>query len=109
MINFATFRIIGRVGNVNAREQVTHVSVASDRQVKRDDEWATETDWNTVTIFNPGLRKRLANAKVGQNGNLVIFEGTIQSNAYEKDGDRLYQTSLIAQSFDVLAFKRDER
>jgi len=109
MINTATFQIIGRIGNINARETVTHISVASDRQVKRDEEWVTETDWNTVTIFNPGLRKRLANSKVGQKGNLVIFQGTIQSNAYEKDGDKLYQTSLIAQSFDVLAFKRDEQ
>jgi single-stranded DNA-binding protein len=109
MINYATFRIIGRIGNIHAREQVTHISIASDRQVKRDDDWVTETDWNTVTIFNPGLRKRLANAKVGQKGNLVIFEGSIQTNAYEKDDTKLYQKALVAQSFDVLAFKRDEQ
>lgn len=109
MITFASFQVIGRIGNIHQREKVTHISVASDRQVKQDDEWITETDWNTVTIFNAGLRKRLANAKVGQKGNLVIFEGSIQTNAYEKDGDKLYQTALVAQSFDVLAFKRDEQ
>lgn len=107
MINNATFQVIGRIGNINATEKVTHVSVASDRQVKRDDEWVTETDWNTVTVFSAALRKRLANATVGQKGNLVIFQGTIQSNAYQKDGDKLYQTTLAAQSLDILAFKRD--
>ena len=108
MINNASFRIIGRIGSINAREQVTHISIASDRQIKQDDEWVTKTDWNTVTVFNAALRKRLANSKVGRKGNLVIFEGTIQSNAYEKDGDKLYQTTLAAQSFDVISFKRDE-
>ncbi|MCY6379371.1 single-stranded DNA-binding protein [Hoeflea prorocentri] len=83
MINNASFRIIGRIGNINAREQVTHISIASDRQIKKDDEWVTKTDWNTVTVFNSSLRKRLTNAKVGQKGNLVIFEGNIQSNAHK--------------------------
>ena len=107
MINAATFQIIGRIGNLNTLEKVSHVSIASDRSVKRGDEWVTETDWNNVTVFNPALRKRLANAKVGQKGNLVIFQGTIQTNAYEQDGTKLYKTALVAQSFEILSFKAD--
>lgn len=107
MINNATFQIIGRIGNINALEKVTHISVASDRQVKRDDQWVTETDWNTVTVFSAALRKRLAHDKVGQKGNLVNFQGTIRSNAYEQDGTKLYKTTLAAQDFDILSFKAD--
>ena len=107
MITNAQFRIIGRIGNINAKDKVTHISVASDRQVKDGDTWTTKTDWNTVTVLSEALRKRLANAKVGKKGNLMIFEGAIQTNAYEKDGEKVYSTSLIAQDVDVLSFAKD--
>ncbi|MCI4643448.1 MAG: single-stranded DNA-binding protein [Hyphomonadaceae bacterium] len=108
MINNATFQIIGRIGKINAGEKVTRISVASDRQVKdKDGNWNTEASWNDVTIFNEALRKRLANEKVGRKGNQVIFQGSIQSNSYEKDGKRVYQTNLVAQDFDVLSFAKD--
>ena len=108
MINNATFQIIGRIGKINAGDKVTRISVASDRQVKdKDDNWSTEASWNDVTIFNDALRKRLANEKVSKKGNLLIFQGSIQSNSYEKDGKRVYQTNLVAQDFNVLSFAKD--
>ena len=108
MINNATFQIIGRIGNINATDKVTNVSIASDRQTKgQDGKWATETNWNTVTIFSEALRKRLANTKVGKKGNQVIFQGTIQTNKYEKNGDTHYKTNLVAQDFDVLSFAKE--
>lgn len=108
MINNATFQIIGRIGNINATDKVTNVSVASDRQAKgQNGKWTTETNWNTVTIFSEALRKRLANEKVGKKGNQVIFQGSIQSNTYEKNGEKIYKTNLVAQDFDVLSFARD--
>lgn len=108
MINNATFQIIGRIGNVNATDKVTNVSVASDRQAKdKDGNWNTETTWNTVTIFSDALRKRLANEKVGKKGNLVILQGNIQSNSYEKNGEKIYTTNLVAQDFNVLSFAKD--
>jgi single-strand DNA-binding protein len=108
MINNATFQIIGRIGKINAGEKVTRISVASDRQVKdKDGNWNTEAGWNDVTILNEALRKRLANEKVGRKGNQVIFQGSIQSNSYEKEGKRVYQTNLVAQDFDVLSFTKD--
>lgn len=107
MITNAQFRIIGRIGNINAKDKVTHISIASDRQVKDGDNWTIKTDWNTVTLLSEALRKRLANAKVGKKGNQVIFEGTIQTNSFEKNGEKVYATSLIAQDFDVLSFAKD--
>ena len=110
MINYATFRIIGRIGNIHATDKVTHISVASDRQVKgQDGNWTTKPNWNTVTLFSDSLRKRLANAKVGKKGNLVIFEGSIQTNSYEKNGEKTYETNLVAQDFDLLSFAKDSQ
>ncbi|MBL4582955.1 MAG: single-stranded DNA-binding protein [Gammaproteobacteria bacterium] len=107
MINNAQFRIIGRIGTINAQEKVTHISIASDRQVKEGNNWTIKSDWNTVTLFSDSLRKRFANPKVGKKGNQVIFEGTIQTNSYKKNGDKVYKTNLIAQDFDVLSFAKD--
>ena len=108
MINNASFQIIGRIGNINATDKVTNVSIASDRQVKGEDgKWKTETNWNSVTIFSEALRKRLANEKVGKKGNQVIFQGGIQTNSYKKNGETIYKTNLVAQDFDVLSFAKD--
>ena len=108
MINFPQFRIIGRIGNITKLDKVTHISIASDRQVKGDDgKWTTQTDWNTVTIFSEPMRKRLSNVKVGKKGNQIIVEGTIQSNSYEKDGATVYKTNLIVQDLEVLSFAQD--
>ena len=108
MINNAQFRIIGRIGKVTKLDKVTHISVASDRQVKdTEGNWKTETNCNTVTTFSDQMRKRLANAKVGKKGNQIIVEGSIQSNSYEKDGAKVYKTNLIIQDLDVLSFTKD--
>lgn len=108
MINNAQFQIIGRIGKITKHDKVTHISVASDRQVKDGDGWKKDTIWNSVTIFSEPMRKRLNNDKVGKKGNQVIFQGTIQSNSYEKDGSTIYTTDLIATDFDVLSFVKDD-
>lgn len=108
MINNAQFRIIGRIGKVTKLDKVTHISVASDRKIKdAKGNWSTETNWNTVTTFSEQMRKRLANSKVGRQGNQIIVEGSIQSNSYEKDGATVYKTNLIVQDFEVLSFAKD--
>lgn len=108
MINNAKFQIIGRIGKITKHDKVTHISVASDRQVKDDKgNWTTEAIWNSVTIFSESMRKRLNNDKIGKKGNKVILEGTIQSNSYQKDGQTNYTVDLIAYDFDVLAFAKD--
>ena len=98
---------IAERGNVNQHDKVTHISIASDRQVKQGDTWTTRTNWNTVTTFSDQMRKRIANPKIGKKGNLVIVEGTIQSSSYEKNGTTIYKTDLIVQDFDILSFAQD--
>lgn len=108
MINNATFQTIGRIGNINAHDKVTNLSIAVDRPVKGEDgKWDTQTDWLSVTVFSEVLRKRLSNSKVGKKGNKVIIQGSLQSNSYEKNGDTIYTTNLVAQNFDVVSFAKD--
>ena len=107
MINIAQFRIIGRIGSIRTFDKVTHLSIASDRPNKDESgNWTTHTNWNDVTILSSKMRKRLEKESVSRHGNLVIVEGSIQSNAYEKEGKKVYDTSLIAQEFSVLSFAK---
>ena len=108
MINNATFQIIGRIGKINALENVTHISLGSDRSLKKDGAWVTQADWNEVTLFNAGLRNRFANEKIGKVGNKMIFQGSIQPNVFERDGEKHYKTTLAAHDFDVMSFAKDK-
>jgi hypothetical protein len=38
----------------------------------------------------------------------MIFQGSIQPNVYERNGDKLYKTTLAASDFQVLAFANDK-
>lgn len=110
MINNAKFQIIGRIGKITKGKKVTHISVASDRQVKdAEGNWSTEASWNNITIFSDAIRKRLDNKDIGKKGNLIIAEGNIQSGSYDKDGETTYTTDLIVQDFNVLSFVKESK
>ena len=107
MINTTNFRITGRIGSINILNKVTHISISSDRRIKdKDGNWTTQANWNSVTVFSNKLRKRLDEANVARHGNLIAIEGSILSNAFEKDGEKQYTTSLVAQDFGVLSFAK---
>lgn len=107
MINTTQFRIIGRIGSVRNTGKATYVSIASDRRAKdADGKWSTHTSWNDVTILTETMRNRLQDENIARHGNLIAVEGSIQSNAYEKEGKKVYDVSLIAQDFEVLSFAK---
>lgn len=107
MINKAQFKIIGRIGSVRTFDKATILSIATDRRTKEQNgRWTSHTNWNDVTVLSPKLRNRLKEENVSRHGNLVIIEGSIQSNAYGKDGRKVYDVSLVTQAFDVLSFAR---
>lgn len=104
MQNIAEFRIIGRVGDINEGENVTHVSVAANYNRKVDGEWKTETYWNRVTCFK-NTRERANDAN---KGDLVHITGRVRQSQYENDGETRYSVDLIAESFSVLTRAADK-
>ena len=77
------------------------VSIATTR-VWYDDANAKveKTDWVTVTILNEkAVAFALANVK---KGDPVYAECRIADGSYEKDGQKIYTTDIIANTFDLL-------
>lgn len=101
MQNIAEFRIIGRIGGIDAGEKVTHISVAANYNRKDGEEWVTDAYWNRVTCFG----KIAERARKAEKGDLVHINGRVRQTSYETDGERKYGVDLIADGFAVLASK----
>ena len=106
MKNFAKFEIIGNVGTIDSRDNVTHVSVAANyrRRTERD-EWTTETYWNRVTVFGEHDRRFIAD-HVGK-GDLVRVVGRLRDSEYERNGEKVYTVDRLVEEFDLLARRSD--
>jgi single-strand DNA-binding protein len=77
------------------------VSIATTRAWYDDKNAKVEkTDWVTVTILNEkAVAFALANVK---KGDPVYAECRIADGSYEKDGQKIYTTDIIANTFDLL-------
>ncbi|MCB2087077.1 MAG: single-stranded DNA-binding protein [Sphingomonadaceae bacterium] len=98
MQNIAEFHIIGRIGRIDATEDVTHVSVAANYNRRDGNEWKSDPHWNRVTMFGK-LRDRLAKSATGD---LVRITGRVRQTSYEADGETRYGVDMIADGFATL-------
>ena len=99
MKNIAEFRILGNVGSIDARENVTFLSVAANYARKVDGKWEEDTHWNRVTLFGK-LKER---ADKSNPGDLVHITGRIRQTSYEADGETRYSVDMIADGFAIPA------
>ena len=92
----------GHVGQTPKKVgKVAKVSVATNRTWYDDDNKKKEqTDWVTVTILSEKIANWvLENVK---KGDPVYVEARVAENSYEKDGQKIYTTDIIATVFDSL-------
>ncbi len=89
--------LAGRVGkDIDLRElknemKVGKFSVATNKRIKINEEWETQTAWHNCTIwtkFNPKINK----------GDLITIEGELEYS--EHDGK--HYTNIIVSKYDVL-------
>ncbi|CAN7709267.1 single-stranded DNA-binding protein [Phyllobacterium sp. LjRoot231] len=100
------FTVNGNVGSVTSFEKAAKVNVATDRSWTNDaGEKQTKTDWVTVTILDERQAAWVVeNVKKGQP---VIAEGRIGNSSYEKAGQTVYSTDLIATIFNAFPATSD--
>lgn len=102
MVNRAT--LIGRLGaDPDAREKVCLLSVATTERYKTaSGEPRESTAWHRVSVFGPA---RDYCEKYLHKGDLVYIEGRIDYSTYEKDGQTMRSTSILARVVKGLSHK----
>lgn len=95
--------LLGHVGNLVELKNVLKVNVAANREWQADGERKTATDWVQVTILDKKQAEWIQQ-NVGP-GDLVYVESRISNSSYERDGEQVYTTDVIAQLFNLVARK----
>lgn len=95
--------ILGHVGNLVELKNVLKVNIAANREWQADGEKKTATDWVQVTILDKKQAECITQ-NVGS-GDLVYVESRISNSSYERDGEQVYTTDIIAQLFNLVTKK----
>lgn len=95
--------ILGHVGNLVELKNVLKVNIAANREWQADGEKKTATDWVQVTILDKKQVEWIIQNVVS--GDLVYVESRISNSSYERDGEQIYTTDIIAQLFNLVAKK----
>lgn len=103
--------IVGRLGQdpdvrmTQNGNSVAKVSVAvSEKWKGKDDKMEERTEWFSVVAWG-----KLAEiiGKYCKKGDLNLFAGRMQTQMWEKDGQKHYKTELIANEMKMLSGKKD--
>jgi len=62
---------------------------------KRANERKEKTDWHNVVIFG---KRAEALAKILAKGTTLFVEGRLQTSSYEKDGQKVWKTDVVANN-----------
>lgn len=62
------------------------------------------TEWHNVTAFGKVAENV---AKYKKKGDTVFIEGRLQTDTYEKDGEKRYATKIIASSIQFVGGKKN--
>lgn len=62
---------------------------------KRANERKEKTDWHNVVIFG---KRAEALAKILAKGTTLFVEGRLQTSSYEKDGQKVWKTDVVASN-----------
>lgn len=96
--------LLGHVGNIVQLKNVLKVNIATNREWLSDGDRQTATDWVQVTILDKKQAEWIE-GNVGQ-GDLVYVESRISNSSYERNGEQVYTTDVIAQVFTLASKSR---
>ena len=95
--------LLGHVGNLVDLKNVLKVNIAANREWQAEGGKKSVTDWVQVTILDKKQAEWIEE-NVGP-GDLVYVESRISNSSYERDGEQVYTTDVIAQLFNLVAKK----
>ncbi|OPL17247.1 MAG: single-stranded DNA-binding protein [delta proteobacterium ML8_D] len=104
--------LIGRLGTdpeiryTSDGTAVANFSMATNRSIKRGDQWEEETDWHRIVAW-----RRLAEicGEYLRKGSNVFVEGQIRTRSWEdRDGNKRWTTEVVAKDMVMLDSKGDK-
>ncbi|WP_313523001.1 single-stranded DNA-binding protein [Shinella sp.] len=95
--------LLGHVGNVIPLKGVLKVNVASNREWQSDGERKSATDWVQITVLDKKQAEWIEEY-VGE-GDLVYVESRVCNSSYDRGGEKVYATDVIAQLFNLVSKK----
>ncbi len=84
-------------------KKVTNITLAVQRSFKNE-EGIYETDFIRCTLWN-GIATNTA--EYCKKGDLVGIKGRLQTESYEKDGEKRFNTSVVVDKVSFLASRKD--
>ena len=102
--------LVGRlVSNPEVKEtengkKVSHITLAVPRSFKNAD-GEYETDFVDCTLWD-GVATNTA--EYCHKGDMVGIKGRLETSSYEKDGEKKYKTSVVAEKLTFLSSKSQE-
>ena len=107
-----TVTILGRLGHdpelrhTPKGHQVLELGVATNRSVKRDDEWMEETDWHRVKLWNKQAEFVATHAR---KGDVLAVEGALRTESWTDTATQLrrYKTYVYARRVQLPGSRRD--
>lgn len=98
--------LIGRLsGDVEVKQltgsSVLNFTIASNRSVKRNDQWVDEVSFFDVSYFTKGTKI----ADMLKKGTQVGISGSLQQQRWEKDGKKFSKVVINADTVNVLGGK----
>ncbi|WP_099368105.1 single-stranded DNA-binding protein [Sphingobacterium sp. 1.A.4] len=95
--------ILGRIGKIDSRSfengNMTTLSVATDESYKKDGQRIEKTEWHNI-VFNGKLADVIS--KYFDKGDLIRLSGKLRTRSWEKDGQKHFQTEILANDFEFL-------
>lgn len=98
--------LIGRLtGDAEVKQlpntNVLNFTIASNRSVKRNDQWVDETSFFEVSYFTKGTKI----SELLKKGTQVGISGSLQQQRWEKDGKKASKIVINADTVNVLGGK----
>ncbi|WP_159952623.1 MULTISPECIES: single-stranded DNA-binding protein [unclassified Rhizobium] len=98
--------ILGHVGQIIPLKNVLKVNVAANRDWLSDGERKTATDWVQITVLDKAQADWISNNVVA--GDVVYVESRVANTSYERDGEQVYSTDVIALLFNLVSKKSSD-
>ncbi|MFD1198478.1 single-stranded DNA-binding protein [Brucella gallinifaecis] len=104
MLSINRFQITGNIGSIAPFEKSLKINVATNRHwTQENSELKEATDWVQITVLD---ERQIAYLKENaKQGDVIQAEGRIANNSYQRNGETVYTTDLIASLVNLFGDK----